>query len=265
MTNAVQRVPPEKNAQHMDIFVYGTLKKGFGNHRYLEAGHFVGNAEVPGILISLGGFPGLILEENGWNIKGEIWRINKELDLPALDALEGHPNHYTRKEIVIPGFGNVSTYEYNVHYTTGYTYECLPSGEWKGRPDLTSTAKWYGLFSKNQARQYLPSYGLYMDENTGFRAVVDLQTGEVVMNGGVKKPHLSYDQESRSWVPKEDRKLPVIITGKSDDSRNHGDLHKPIITNLSPANSEAYTPPPKPPKYVDPADPGEEDADGSAS
>jgi len=274
MTQQLQKQLPPKNEHHMDVFVYGTLKKGFGNHHFLEAAYFMGTASVPGILLSLGGFPGLILEENGWNVKGEVWRINKELDLPALDRLEGHPSHYTRKEITIQGYGLVSTYEYNPKETVGYHYECLPSGEWKGRPDFNTTAKWVGVFSKAHSKEYVPSYGLYLDETSGFRAVVDLQTGEIVVNGGLKKPHFTYDTSNRKWVPKD---TPKIITGTSEDSRNHGDLHKPPVVldrgwearqHMSASGlpvATTYTPPPKPPKYVDPADPGEEDADGSTT
>jgi gamma-glutamylcyclotransferase (GGCT)/AIG2-like uncharacterized protein YtfP len=46
----------------MFVFVYGTLKKGYGNHRLLENSKFIGNAKVRFEKISSCGFPRSSLE-----------------------------------------------------------------------------------------------------------------------------------------------------------------------------------------------------------
>jgi len=83
----------------MKVFVYGTLKKGRGNHHLLSQSKFLGTAETlpQYTMVSLGAFPGVI--ENGiTQIQGEIYEVNAE-QLVRLDRLEGHPNFYRRDEI----------------------------------------------------------------------------------------------------------------------------------------------------------------------
>ena len=82
------------------VFVYGSLKKGFGNHPY-----HLGKADYLGIavtlpqysLFSLGSYPGVI---NGGitAIEGELYDVTDQ-ELASLDRLEGHPSYYKREEI----------------------------------------------------------------------------------------------------------------------------------------------------------------------
>lgn len=80
------------------VFVYGTLKKGFGNHRYLESSKFLGRVQVRGNMYSLGGFPVVVLTGKG-TVHGEIYEVSKET-LANLDRLEGYPSFYNRKQVV---------------------------------------------------------------------------------------------------------------------------------------------------------------------
>ena len=80
------------------VFVYGTLKKGHGNHERLLASNskFIGNACTEPIftMLHLGGFPGIVLGGHT-PIKGELFEVDAET-LARLDHLEGHPNFYQR-------------------------------------------------------------------------------------------------------------------------------------------------------------------------
>lgn len=88
------------------VMVYGSLKRGYGNHRLLERG----KAEFKGLevlrgpyrMVSLGGFPGVVREPDRTvnnHIIGEVYEVDVDT-LHALDLLEGHPEWYTRQKVV---------------------------------------------------------------------------------------------------------------------------------------------------------------------
>ena len=79
------------------VFVYGTLKKGFGNHDLLKSSKFLGEAYIRAQLYSLGGLP-VAIEKSSSFVFGEVYEVTDDI-LDLLDRLEGHPNFYTRKEI----------------------------------------------------------------------------------------------------------------------------------------------------------------------
>jgi gamma-glutamylcyclotransferase (GGCT)/AIG2-like uncharacterized protein YtfP len=84
------------------VFVYGSLKRGFRNHRLLAANEFVGAGitEPRYRLINLGPYPAMI--ETGaepLSVTGELYRID-EATLASLDRLEEEGTLYQR--IVAP-------------------------------------------------------------------------------------------------------------------------------------------------------------------
>jgi gamma-glutamylcyclotransferase (GGCT)/AIG2-like uncharacterized protein YtfP len=83
------------------VFVYGTLKKGQGNHERccLDKASFVGNGKISGRIYSLGAFPGL-KPDNDSKVYGEVYKVD-DTTLARLDRLEGHPRMYERKEIIV--------------------------------------------------------------------------------------------------------------------------------------------------------------------
>ncbi len=90
----------------MNVFVYGTLKAGHGNHRLLETSKFLGEATtLPRYrLYDCGHFPCLVdAGTDGCAIQGEVYEVDYEV-LTDLDRLEGVPRHYQRKEIKLAGF-----------------------------------------------------------------------------------------------------------------------------------------------------------------
>lgn len=84
------------------VVCYGSLKRGFGNHRLLENSELV-NEEVffTGKMASLGGFP-CVTQHGNTNIKGEMYSVDDET-LARLDRLEGHPTFYERKRLHTTG------------------------------------------------------------------------------------------------------------------------------------------------------------------
>lgn len=101
----------------MLVFVYGTLKRGFANHRVMEmaGGKFV---DIPGIIgpgnmdmISLGPFPALVDWSDDTLIYGEFYDVR---DIGPIDRLEGVPNFYHRREISaeIEGCGAIKFWTY---------------------------------------------------------------------------------------------------------------------------------------------------------
>lgn len=79
----------------MKLFVYGTLKKGGANHKFLKDSKYVSQYCLNNhILIDLGyGFPYMIKGDG--SVLGEVYEINQKT-LNNIDRLEGHPNHYKR-------------------------------------------------------------------------------------------------------------------------------------------------------------------------
>lgn len=97
------------------VFVYGTLKKKFPNHRVLHTGkaELVGHGTtVPKFLLVNGGFPKMAnmprvsserlqkLTPKLGHVWGEVWRLDDE-SFMACDRLEGHPRFYCREKVGI--------------------------------------------------------------------------------------------------------------------------------------------------------------------
>jgi len=83
------------------IFVYGTLRKGFGLHTVIEDCPFIGYAKTDNdyTLIEGTNFPFLV-EREGDGAIGEVYSIPEFL-IPELDRIEGHPFFYERKKIIV--------------------------------------------------------------------------------------------------------------------------------------------------------------------
>jgi gamma-glutamylcyclotransferase (GGCT)/AIG2-like uncharacterized protein YtfP len=74
-----------------NVFVYGTLKRGGGNHHYLAGQKFLGEACTgPGFtLFSLGDYPGMVRSADPTRqVAGEIWSVTEPCRA-QLDELEG--------------------------------------------------------------------------------------------------------------------------------------------------------------------------------
>ena len=79
------------------VFVYGTLKKGFGNHRLLVKAEFMCPSYIfDGKMLDLGAFPAVV--DGAREIHGELYSVDKAT-LASLDRLEGHPTFYERRKV----------------------------------------------------------------------------------------------------------------------------------------------------------------------
>ena len=84
------------------VVAYGSLKRGFGNHRLLESSELV-HEEVSftGTMADLGGIP-CVTQHGNTTLKGEMYSVDEET-LARLDRLEGHPSFYERKRVHTSG------------------------------------------------------------------------------------------------------------------------------------------------------------------
>lgn len=71
------------------LFIYGTLKRGCWNHHYLHGQRFIATAatEPKFRLFNLGSYPGMVRDQAGISIEGEIWEVDDDC-LAQLDVLE---------------------------------------------------------------------------------------------------------------------------------------------------------------------------------
>ena len=87
------------------VFVYGTLKRGYGNHRLLEKATLLGKAKTVKKWTMIGAnkaFP-YVMEQHdviGNNIIGEVYHIS-DGELASLNILEGVPHHYISQQAKI--------------------------------------------------------------------------------------------------------------------------------------------------------------------
>jgi gamma-glutamylcyclotransferase (GGCT)/AIG2-like uncharacterized protein YtfP len=111
------------------VFVYGSLKQGFHNHRLLALAKKVGDTEIMGYkMVNLGQFPGIISDiESKTPIKGEVYEVNAE-QMATLDRLEGHPHFYMR----FPVTTDLGTaWVYTLSEKDWGNKPIVESGEWK--------------------------------------------------------------------------------------------------------------------------------------
>lgn len=88
------------------VFVYGTLKQGYGNNRLLQNADFIGDAvTVEKYRMLHGGFPIVLDDQQKFQIHGELYRVTDH-QLRNCDSLEGYHgegrhNMYDRKTIKV--------------------------------------------------------------------------------------------------------------------------------------------------------------------
>jgi gamma-glutamylcyclotransferase (GGCT)/AIG2-like uncharacterized protein YtfP len=128
------------------VFVYGTLKKGHGNHeRHLAGAKDLGSSAVEGMLFHLGGFPALCVEEKFTTVAGEVYEVNWPM-LLQMDILEGVKNgFYSRIQLDVKPQGRVWTYVFTRDKFDGYeNHRLIPSGIWRGA-QMTPSVAWLGF------------------------------------------------------------------------------------------------------------------------
>jgi gamma-glutamylcyclotransferase (GGCT)/AIG2-like uncharacterized protein YtfP len=91
------------------VFVYGTLKRGFCNHRLLEGCEFFGSAAtVPTFKMIETGFPVIMPDPDGKPVSGEVYTVDDQT-LERLDRQEREGLSYDREliDVTLPLAGGV--------------------------------------------------------------------------------------------------------------------------------------------------------------
>ena len=112
-----------------NVFVYGSLLEGLGNHPLLEDSPCIARVSLQPIytMYSLGGFPGVCMGGES-RIVGELYTVS-DVILSNLDCLEGHPNFYKRQKI-LTGYGMAWIYLLPPNYFENDD-QAIPNGDWK--------------------------------------------------------------------------------------------------------------------------------------
>ena len=108
------------------IFVYGSLRKGQLNAKYLEKAEFLGLTQTDSCwsLYDLGAFPAAV-QKGSTAIIGEVYAIDSAT-LTALDRLELCPDYFQRKQIETM-YGNAWIYYLN---DTEAGHKQINVGDW---------------------------------------------------------------------------------------------------------------------------------------
>ena len=98
------------------LFVYGTLKRGCSNHRFLADQTFVAPARTPPgyRLFDFGGYPGIVAAaDDREGVTGEVWSVD-DAALQRLDHFEGvHEGLYRREPIpLLAPFNDKTVFAY---------------------------------------------------------------------------------------------------------------------------------------------------------
>jgi gamma-glutamylaminecyclotransferase len=120
------------------IFVYGTLRKGYGNNKYfLLDDEFICEAKTEGkYALYAAGIPFLNKHEQVCNITGEVYKVDDN-KLVHIDALEGHPAWYKREIItVVDEDGN--KFQAWVYFNDDSSGELIESGDYNDYRDFAT-------------------------------------------------------------------------------------------------------------------------------
>lgn len=125
-----------------NVFVYGTLREGHGNNRWLCGAEKVAKAMLLGYrMYSCGGFPAIV--KGSGAVVGEIYRIETVDQQSSIDNLEGYDrggsdNTFYDVDVVNPVIGigtqgeitkECEVYVFN-EWTDGED-SYIPSGDWE--------------------------------------------------------------------------------------------------------------------------------------
>ena len=121
--------PLRTTAHETLVFVYGTLRTGCSNHRFLSSARLVGEASsAPEYeLVDLGDFPAMV-KGGGERVQGEVWAVDIGT-LALLDELEDHPDYFRRTKLCLDDGREVETYLLPPSQAAGYPR--IASGEWR--------------------------------------------------------------------------------------------------------------------------------------
>jgi gamma-glutamylcyclotransferase (GGCT)/AIG2-like uncharacterized protein YtfP len=113
------------------VFVYGTLRRGGVRAMpdIFPGAKFVGDAKVSGRLYDLGAYPGLLIDEAGASVVGEVYEIDDEI-LSKLDEIEASSYYVRRRVEVSVGDDKMTCWVYEPNPELYSLRALITSGDW---------------------------------------------------------------------------------------------------------------------------------------
>ena len=110
------------------VFVYGSLRKGFGLNPVLNSSEFVSDVQTKPkyTMYSVGAFP-CITESGDTSIVGEIYKVDLAT-LRRLDMIEGVPQLYKKGIVEVDGYEDVIAYFFTEDKAKGL--QKIDNGDW---------------------------------------------------------------------------------------------------------------------------------------
>tara|TARA_R110000751_G_scaffold249309_1_gene349027 strand:- start:21 stop:707 length:687 start_codon:yes stop_codon:yes gene_type:complete len=118
------------------VFVYGTLKKGYGLNPVLGTdAKMIGDGLLHDhIIYDLGHFPGVSAKDGAGPVVGEVYEVGSRV-MPHIDSVESEGSLYRRKRVTVEiedtGYPNDEVEAWTYIYMGGTpTHDHIASGEW---------------------------------------------------------------------------------------------------------------------------------------
>lgn len=97
----MRRQQHSNNEGRTFVFVYGTLRKGSGNHSLLKSARFVGKGRTrKRYTLYADSVPYAVKGEAVAQIRGEVYEVGDDT-LKKIDELERHPDWYERELVAV--------------------------------------------------------------------------------------------------------------------------------------------------------------------
>jgi gamma-glutamylcyclotransferase (GGCT)/AIG2-like uncharacterized protein YtfP len=116
------------NEDFQYVAVYGTLRKGYGNHRLLNDQEMIGTGKTDNLYtMYASGIPYVTEDQPTHNVTIELYKVANDR-MRNLDSLEGHPTFYERK--LTPVTVDGKTYQAWLYFCDGRGAQLVESGDY---------------------------------------------------------------------------------------------------------------------------------------
>lgn len=114
------------------LFVYGTARKGFHNHHYLDGARYIGRARTKENYALYADTIPYLVKDPVCQVKGELYEVGDAI-LTRMDILEGEPDFYFRlldTVILDDPTGNGKEHPAYIYFFPRKTGTLIPSGDY---------------------------------------------------------------------------------------------------------------------------------------
>lgn len=194
----------QSTGQCNHVFVYGSLKRGEYNHKWLGRSTFIKRARLAGAeMYSMGAYPMVILKGMRSSVvHGEVFQLDAA-GLDRLDVLEGYPSLYDRKVLTLSDGSQAWVYYGTEDQVQGHRRISL--GDWQSTPVFS-----YGSNMNHvQLRRRCPHW-----DGSGMVARLDGWRW-----GIVKQANESYDEGYAGIIPDPDSHCWGVVNHLSIEDR----------------------------------------------